>query len=71
MTATGTARIRFVDFQTVYGRRHGVEIDAGEIAKRTWFPINDASYSSDGPTIFFETGGAARRGCAPFLRVGA
>lgn len=40
----------------------GFEIDAGEFGNDllTSFPINDAPYNCDGPTIFFETGGAER-----------
>lgn len=104
MSATGTARIRFIDLQFVYDAVFelemdlageittasgdgvatgsyvfedgvistelganslsivvnvgGFEIDAGEFGNDllTSFPINDAPYSCDGPTIYFKTG---------------
>lgn len=38
----------------------GFEIDAGGLGNDllTSFPINDAAFNCDGPTIFFDTGGA-------------
>ncbi len=104
MSATGTTRLRFIDFQYVYDAVFelemdlngqiataysdgvasgsyvfedgiistergasslsivvnvgGFEIDAGEFGNDllTSFPINDAPYSCDGPTVFFDTG---------------
>lgn len=105
MSGTGSARIRFIDFQFVYDAQFelemdvdgqvamakadgtvtgsyvidggimstetgannldimvkvgGFEIDAGEFGNEllSSFPINDAPFSCDGPTIYFQTGG--------------
>ncbi len=40
----------------------GMEIDAGEFGNDllTSFPVNDAPFDCDGPTIYFDTGGPER-----------